>query len=122
MDITAEDFWEKLPDVLAIIAGADYVALDLEMTGVRVRDSLSTGEISVEQAYRRIRTTASTFSAIELGVTAIRWVECRCFTPSWVTFVSLILDSHLRDAHVYDSNLHPRSAKHQGGQSNVRVS
>ena len=81
MDITAENFWENLPEILATIVEADYVAIDLEMTGVQVRDSLTTSEISLDQAYARIRAAAGTFSAIEIGATAIRWIDCRCFPP-----------------------------------------
>lgn len=74
MDINAHNFAENLPDLLLIIACADYVAVDLEMSGIQVKDSLARGAVSMEQVYGRIKDAASTFETLQLGITACRWV------------------------------------------------
>ncbi|PHH82104.1 hypothetical protein CDD82_6990 [Ophiocordyceps australis] len=71
MDITPDSFWAQLPQMLSALADADYTAIDLEMTGVQVRDSLERGRISMAQAYGRVRAAASTFSAVQLGITTV---------------------------------------------------
>lgn len=81
MDINSGSFFEKLPDLIAIIACADYLVIDLEMSGVQVKDSLPRGAVSLEQVYGRIRTAASTFGALQLGVTAIRWTGSSFASP-----------------------------------------
>lgn len=75
MDINTDNFWDELPNLLAIIACSDYIAIDFEMTGVQVRDSLSGkgSAITLEQVYSRVRAAANTFEALQLGVTCIRW-------------------------------------------------
>ncbi|GJN77456.1 hypothetical protein PLIIFM63780_000947 [Purpureocillium lilacinum] len=97
MDVTAENFWQLLPNMLEAIAAADYVAVDLEMSGVMVRDSLTTGEVSFEQAYARLRSAANTFSAIELGITTMRFVESSYQTQTFTIPISAIIPRHTRE-------------------------
>lgn len=75
MDINTENFWERVPDLLLIIAAADYIAIDFEMTGIQVKDSLSSQALTLNQVYNRIADAASTFQTIQLGLTAIQWKE-----------------------------------------------
>lgn len=73
MNIDAENYLQKLPDLLAVITAADFIAIDFEMTGIRVKDSLGTDTPTLQQVYERIVASASTFQAIQMGITAIQW-------------------------------------------------
>ncbi|KAJ6446444.1 CAF1 family ribonuclease domain-containing protein [Purpureocillium lavendulum] len=97
MDVTADNFWQLLPSMLEAIAAADYVAIDLEMTGVVVRDSASRGKMSLEQAYNRVRNAASTFSAVELGVTTMRFMNSSYQTQTFTVPISTIVPRETRE-------------------------
>jgi len=123
MDVTAENFWQLLPNMLEAIAAADYVAVDLEMSGVMVRDSLTTGEVSFEQAYARLRSAANTFSAIELGITTMRFVECMS-CPFPFLFLSLAFvwltdpaNSVVPDPDLHHSHLGHNPQTYKGGRA-----
>ncbi|PHH63963.1 hypothetical protein CDD81_5182 [Ophiocordyceps australis] len=91
MDITPDTFWAQLPQMLSALADADYTAIDLEMTGVQVRDSLERGRLSMAQAYGRIRAAASTFSAVQLGITTVQWVQDAYQTRTFTIPISALL-------------------------------
>lgn len=74
MDVTADNFWEMLPNIMLIISCSDYIALDMEMTGIKIKDSLPRGAPpTMEQVYDRVRSAASTFQAVQIGMTCLRW-------------------------------------------------
>lgn len=73
MDVTAENFWEFLPNIMLIISSSDYVALDMEMTGIQMKSSASQVSVTMEQLYERVKLAASTFQAVQLGITCLRW-------------------------------------------------
>lgn len=76
MDVTADNFWTLLPTIMLIIASSDYIALDMEMTGISVKDDPpNPGTLTMEQAYGRVRTAASTFQAVQIGLTCARWAS-----------------------------------------------
>lgn len=66
-------FWSQLPEILLKLAEANYIAIDLEMSGIQIRDSLPSQGLSFEQVYQRIRKAATTFSPLQLGITTICW-------------------------------------------------
>jgi hypothetical protein len=72
MDIDCFNFWQTLPVVVEAISLADYVAFDLEMTGIsspvsRLRDH------SEKAAYRQAIEAARTFQVLEFGLTCLAW-------------------------------------------------
>jgi poly(A)-specific ribonuclease len=76
MDVTANNFWSLLPTTMLIIASSDYIALDMELTGISVKDDPPhPGTLTMEQAYGRMRTAASTFQAVQVGLTCVRWAS-----------------------------------------------
>lgn len=81
MYVTADNYWSIRPTIMLIIASSDYIALDMEMTGIRVKDDPpNPGTLTMEQAYGRMRTAASTFQAVQIGLTCVRWTsESLCF-------------------------------------------
>ncbi|UNI14288.1 Poly(A)-specific ribonuclease [Purpureocillium takamizusanense] len=97
MDVTARSFWQLLPSMLEAICAADYVAVDLEMSGIMTRDSLTTGEMSLEQAYARLRNAANTFSPVALGVTTVRFVESSYQAQTFTIPISTLVPCHTRE-------------------------
>lgn len=74
MDIDATNFWQTLPKVLEAISKADYVSVDLEMTGVRIKQlARPSTRPSLQQIYQEARDGAEAFQVLEVGLTCIRW-------------------------------------------------
>jgi hypothetical protein len=69
MDITRETFWERLAEILLLIAHSDFIAIDMEITGIQVRYSLPQGVtiLTIDQVYGRIQTAASMFKLFRLA-------------------------------------------------------
>eukprot|EP00762_Andalucia_godoyi_P004429 ANDGO_08243.mRNA.1 Poly(A)-specific ribonuclease PARN len=70
MDFTRENFSESIPLVKMLLAKAEYVAFDLEMTGISLntRDNAENGADYPEQRYRKMRQVATTYSVIQFGI------------------------------------------------------
>jgi hypothetical protein len=61
MDINRFNFWHTIPVVLEAISLSDYVAFDLEMTGVTGHSSSKTPAYTQATAYRLAVEAATTF-------------------------------------------------------------
>lgn len=73
MEGTESNFAALLSDFVPRLAAADFVAMDLEMTGVdSSQDSLFD---SVDVRYQRVREAAERFSVCQVGITLGRWGE-----------------------------------------------
>ncbi|KAI6380264.1 hypothetical protein MCOR25_001693 [Pyricularia grisea] len=75
IDVDATNFWRLLPQVLEVIANAEYISFDLEMTGIRVKNGLSDRQdkFSVEEYYAAACEVANTFQIIEFGITCSKY-------------------------------------------------
>ncbi|KAK2031804.1 ribonuclease CAF1 [Colletotrichum zoysiae] len=72
MEVTTENFWQKLPRVLLSIANSQFVAIDLEMTGIADKASVEKCEYpDRQQVYKDAKMIASTFNVFDLGITCI---------------------------------------------------
>lgn len=72
MEIDRSNFWEKLPTIFKAISEAEYVAVDLEMSGIQVGRS---GPMpTLQEAYDDARIAAEAYSILQFGFTCIRWV------------------------------------------------
>ncbi|KAK2003679.1 hypothetical protein LX36DRAFT_706938 [Colletotrichum falcatum] len=71
MEITMENFWRQLPRVLLSIATSQFVAIDLEMTGIADKDLEGNETPNRLQIYERAKKIASTFNVFDLGITCI---------------------------------------------------
>ncbi|TQN73348.1 Poly(A)-specific ribonuclease PARN [Colletotrichum shisoi] len=72
MEVTTENFWRQLPRILLSIANSQFVAIDLEMTGIADKNSEERlGNPTKQQIYEIARKIASTFNVFELGITCI---------------------------------------------------
>jgi hypothetical protein len=72
MDITRHNFWEQLPDILHAIAGAKFVALDAEMTGIRPKRKPESPELkSLHAIFIDLKLAAETYQMVELGITCV---------------------------------------------------
>ncbi|KLU83948.1 hypothetical protein MAPG_02997 [Magnaporthiopsis poae ATCC 64411] len=77
-DITAVDadnFWVLLPEVLEHIAAAEYIGLDLEMTGIRLKDGISGRQekLNIDEYYAAGVEAATAFQILEVGITCLRY-------------------------------------------------
>ncbi|KAL8387960.1 hypothetical protein RB595_009549 [Gaeumannomyces hyphopodioides] len=73
--IDADNFWALLPSVLEEIAAAEHIGLDLEMTGIRLRDGISgrREKLTAEQCYAAAVEAATAFQILEVGITCLRY-------------------------------------------------
>lgn len=76
MDITKDNFLSNLGNILFLIARSDYVAVDLELTGISTtsRNSRHGSFESMEEVYGSARQAASTFQTVQLGLTFVCFV------------------------------------------------
>lgn len=76
MDIDRFNFWEKLPNILKVISEAEYVAVDLEMSGIQV-DKPHTGPVvtkpTLQGTYDDARSAAMLYTILQFGFTCISW-------------------------------------------------
>lgn len=76
MDIDRFNFWEKLPSILKTISEAQYVAVDLEMSGIHVnqfRDTPVPTKPTLEDAYEDALMAAELYTILQFGFTCISW-------------------------------------------------
>ncbi len=73
MDINRFNFWHSLPAVLEAISLSDYVAFDLEMTGVSGHSASKTVEQTETAAYHLAVDAATTFQVLQIGLTCLSY-------------------------------------------------
>ncbi|OIW33380.1 CAF1-domain-containing protein [Coniochaeta ligniaria NRRL 30616] len=71
MEITAENFWKSLPEVLEAMAAATYVSIDLEMTGIGTNRIMSSAKITIDVVYEQAKLAAERFQIVQFGLTCI---------------------------------------------------
>ena len=77
MDITRQNFQAKLPFVLEDIANADFVAIDLELSGIpgqqfnkpRTDGQGLSGLPTLQERYADIKKAAERYQVLQLGIT-----------------------------------------------------
>ena len=74
MDITAKNFFPELHNVLIAMTNANFIAIDLELSGVpeTVSDTRGGGameKIPLQQRYELLKHAASKYSVLQLGLT-----------------------------------------------------
>ncbi|UQC78621.1 uncharacterized protein CLUP02_04098 [Colletotrichum lupini] len=73
MEVSSENFWRQLPNILLSIAKSDFVAIDLEMTGITDKSSADhSGNPTNQQIYESAKKIASKFNVFEMGMTCIQ--------------------------------------------------
>lgn len=76
MEINRTNFWQNLPKLFETISEAQYVAIDLEMSGIYVdqfRDTETPVKPTLQQAYGDARKAANLYSILQFGFTCISW-------------------------------------------------
>lgn len=77
MDIDRYNFWKQLPMMLQTICDSQYVAVDLEMSGINVNNKshpeASSTKPTLQQEYKHARATAEMYTILQLGLTCINW-------------------------------------------------
>ncbi|KXH59117.1 hypothetical protein CSAL01_05484 [Colletotrichum salicis] len=73
MEVSSENFWRQLPKILLSIAKSDFVAIDLEMTGITNKSSEDGLENPTnQQIYESAKKIASKFNIFEMGITCVQ--------------------------------------------------
>lgn len=76
MDIVRDNFFEKLPLIEKLIRDADFISIDLEMTGVK-SDSRIYSFDSSQKGYQKMISSASKYTITQLGLCPFKWKEDR---------------------------------------------
>ncbi|KAI5308019.1 hypothetical protein KEM55_006796 [Ascosphaera atra] len=74
MDITARSFERLLPRVLSDIADSEYVALDMEFSGIARQDAIPSGKKkrTLQDRYHEVKDAAKTFAVLQIGLTFVK--------------------------------------------------
>jgi poly(A)-specific ribonuclease len=73
MDIDRFNFWQTLPAVLEAISLSDYVAFDLEMTGISGGRGDKSSEHPESTAYRLAAEAARMFQILQVGLACLSY-------------------------------------------------
>ena len=73
MDIDRVSFWPRLPSILRAISEAQFISVDLEMSGIAVGRAKSIPNPSLQQIYEDAKVAAETFNILQFGLTCISW-------------------------------------------------
>ncbi len=93
MDVNESNFWDVLPRILESISIAEYVSVDLEMTGVLFSSNTRARKPTLEEVYSRAKAGAEGFQILQFGMTCFYYDEdingmwqpmawCSCPSPS----------------------------------------
>ncbi len=73
MEVNHENFWTVLPEILESISSAEYVSIDLEMTGIGHKGHARTGKPSLEEIYAQAKSAAESFQVLQFGLTCFHY-------------------------------------------------
>ncbi|KAJ4304195.1 hypothetical protein N0V88_001807 [Collariella sp. IMI 366227] len=73
MDINRFNFWQTLPTVLETISLSEYVAIDLEMTGISAQSSTRMFGDTETAMYWLAADAARTYQVLQMGLTCLRY-------------------------------------------------
>jgi len=74
MEVDQTHLRKEILDILRNIANADYVVLDLEMSGITSRQAgehRNSGKPNLQEQYEEVKDAAETFQIIQLGLTCV---------------------------------------------------
>lgn len=79
MDVTGQNFHTLLPSILGAIADAQFVALDLEFSGISNQQKSRTkaprqnasGKVSLQSRYEEERNAAERYQVLQIGITCV---------------------------------------------------
>lgn len=75
MDVTKTSFYPLLLDILNDISESHFVAFDLELSGVPVKQAAANkrvGRPSLQERYQEVKEAADKYSILQLGLTCVR--------------------------------------------------
>lgn len=77
MDITKHTFVATLPEMLRAIAEGDFVAIDIEMSGIGDVERRGGRKPTLQENYEMIRKVAKLYTILQLGLTIFKSDETR---------------------------------------------
>lgn len=75
MEIDRSNYWQRLPSILQAISEADYLSIDLEMSGIASKKPNNTSSPSLQQLYEDAKEAAQSYNILQVGLTCISWNE-----------------------------------------------
>jgi hypothetical protein len=76
MELTQGNFWACLDEVKKVIDTADFLCVDLEMTGLVVENApVISSYDAIEHRYFKVSNSAKQFLPSQVGLCAFRWKE-----------------------------------------------
>jgi len=93
MDVHISNFWRELPNVIHTISASDFVAIDLEMSGVQAGNSgprRKPRPTSAQAIYDEAKEAAETFQIVQLGLSCVVYDE----PSSRVTLTSTLFENN----------------------------
>ena len=78
MDITRQSFFYLLPRILNELATCEFVALDLELSGISLKPNQgrlaksSAGKQTLQQRYEEVKEAAERYQILQLGLTLVK--------------------------------------------------
>jgi len=82
MEVHRSNFWRELPGIIRAIAEADFVAIDLEMSGVQASERPRQPRPTSPQAiYEDAKSAAEMFQIVQLGLTCVFYDESTSMAP-----------------------------------------
>lgn len=71
MEITSNNFWEALPEVLEAMAAATHIAIDLEMSGIFTNTTYPSTRPTIGRIYQQAKEAAERFQIVQFGLTCL---------------------------------------------------
>lgn len=75
MEIDRGNYWQRLPFLLHAISEAEYLSVDLEMSGIATKRANNSVSTSIQQLYEDAKEAAQSYNILQFGLTCISWNE-----------------------------------------------
>lgn len=77
MEVNRSNFWQKLPFLLQTISEAQFISIDLEMSGIAAKSSEHTLNPTLKQVYEDAKKAAQMYNILQVGLTCVSWMEAK---------------------------------------------
>ena len=131
MDVTGQDFHRLLPSILGAIADAQFVAIDLEFSGISNQQKSRTrpprqnasGKVSLQSRYEEERSAAERYQVLQMGITCVgeSLERGKCVLYRWNSVMLLLIQPGVYVLRPYNINLNPFPDENMNIQRDVTL-